>query len=86
MKFAVAFGKVGTLALWTWGVLSFATPTMVPQPSIGRMVFLGLLAVHVAEAFAFANSLSAEDNRPLRNHVGKLLVFGYFHVLDVRYG
>jgi uncharacterized protein YhhL (DUF1145 family) len=86
MKLAVALGKVIVLAAWTWGVLSFLTPTLVPEASVGRMVLLGLLAVHVGEAFAFAKGLAAEDGGSVGGHVGKLLVFGYFHVMGVRYG
>jgi uncharacterized protein YhhL (DUF1145 family) len=86
MKLAIALGKVAVLAAWTWGVLSFLSPTMVPEPSVGQMVFLGLLAVHAGEAFAFAKSVTAEAGGSLASHVGKLLVFGYFHVIGVRYG
>jgi uncharacterized protein YhhL (DUF1145 family) len=86
MKLAVAIGKVVVLAAWMWGLLSFIVPTTVPEPGIGRMVFLGLLAVHAAEAFVFAKVLSSEDGGSAVGHVGKLLVFGYFHVMGVRYG
>lgn len=86
MKLAIAFGKVVVLTGWAWGVLSFLAPASVPQPGIGQTLFLGLLAVHAAEAFAFAKSLVAEAGGSLGGHVGKLLVFGYFHVLGVRYG
>ncbi|MBW1762557.1 MAG: hypothetical protein JRG67_09895 [Deltaproteobacteria bacterium] len=86
MKLIIALGKVVTLAIWTWSILSFLTPAMVPEPSIGKMVFLGLLAVHAGEAFAFAKGLAAKDGASVGSHVGKLLVFGYFHVMGVRYG
>ena len=86
MKLAIALGKVVVLAAWAWGLLSYLTPNMVPEPSVGRMVFLGLLAVHAAEAFAFAKNLAAEEGGMVGSHVGKLLVFGYFHVLAMRYG
>lgn len=86
MKLAIALGKVGALAAWAWGILSFLAPASVPAPGIGQMIFLGLLAVHIAEAFAFAKGLAAEDGGTVGSHVGKLLVFGYFHVLGVRYG
>lgn len=86
MKLAIALGKVVVLAGWAWGVLSFLVPTAVPEPGIGQMVLLGLLAVHAGEAFAFAKGLAAEDGGSVGSHVGKLLVFGYFHVLGVRYG
>ncbi len=86
MKLAVAVGKVVVLAAWMWGLLSFILPTTVPEPEIGRMVFLGLLAVHVAEAVVFAKMLAAEDGGTIGGHIGKLLVFGYFHVMGVRYG
>jgi uncharacterized protein YhhL (DUF1145 family) len=86
MKLIVALGKVATLAIWTWSILSFLTPAMVPEPSIGKMVFLGLLAVHAGEAFAFAKGLAAKDGGSVSSHVGKLMVFGYFHVMGVRYG
>ena len=86
MKLAIAAGKVLVLAGWMWGLLSFIAPSSVPSPEIGRMVALGLLAVHVGEAFAFAKMLAGEDGRPASSHVGPLLVFGYFHVLSVRYG
>jgi uncharacterized protein YhhL (DUF1145 family) len=86
MKLAIALGKVVVLAGWAWGLLSFLAPTTVPEPGIGQMVFLGLLAVHAGEAFAFAKGLAAEDGGSVGSHVGKLLVFGYFHVLGVRYG
>ena len=86
MKLAIALGKVGALAAWTWGILSFLAPASVPSPGIGQMVFFGLLAVHIAEAFAFAKGLAAEDGGTVGSHVGKLLVFGYFQVLGVRYG
>jgi uncharacterized protein YhhL (DUF1145 family) len=86
MKLAVAIGKVAVLAAWMWGLLSFIFPMSVPEPEIGRMVFLGLLAVHVAEAFIFARALSSEDGGPVSGHVGKVLVFGYLHVMGVRYG
>ena len=86
MKLIVALGKVATLAIWTWSILSFLTPAMVPEPSIGKMVFLGLLAVHAGEAFAFAKGLAAKDGGSVGSHVGKLMVFGYFHVMGVRYG
>jgi hypothetical protein len=52
MKLAIALGKVAVLALWAWCILSFLAPTTVPEPAIGKMVFLGLLAVHAGEAFA----------------------------------
>ncbi len=86
MKLIIALGKVITLAIWTWSILSFLTPAMVPEPSIGKMVFLGLLAVHAGEAFAFAKGLAAKDGGSVGSHVGKLMVFGYFHVVGVRYG
>jgi len=86
MKLAVAFGKVIVLTGWAWGVLSFLAPASVPQAGIGQTLFMGLLAVHAAEAFAFAKSLAAEAGGSIGSHVGKLLVFGYFHVLGVRYG
>ena len=86
MKLAIALGKVAVLALWAWCILSFLAPTTVPEPSIGKMVFLGLLAVHAGEAFAFAKGLAAEDGATVGSHVGKLLIFGYFHVMGVRYG
>jgi uncharacterized protein YhhL (DUF1145 family) len=86
MKLVVAIGKVAVLATWMWGLLSFIVPTTIPEPEIGRMVFLGLLAVHAAEAFIFAKPLSSEDGGRVGGHVGKLLVFGYLHVMGVRYG
>jgi uncharacterized protein YhhL (DUF1145 family) len=86
MKLVIALGKVAVLAVWTWGLLSFLTPTMVPEASIGKMAFLGLLAVHAAEAFAFANGLAAEDGGSVGSHTGKLVVFGYLHVMGVRNG
>lgn len=86
MKLAIALGKILVLLGWAWGVLSFLAPASVPQAGIGQMLFLGLLAVHVAEAFAFAKGLVAEAGGSLGSHVGNLLVFGYLHVLGVRYG
>jgi len=86
MKLAIALGKIVVLAGWAWGILSFLAPASVPEPGIGQMVFFGLLAVHVAEAFAFAKGLAAEDGGTVSSHVGKLLVFGYFHVMGVRHG
>ena len=85
MKLAIALGKVVVLAGWTWGLLSFLVPTTVPEPSIGRMLLLGLLAVHAAEAFGFAKGLAAEDGGSVGSHVWRLLVFGYLHVMSVRY-
>ena len=61
MKLAIALGKVAVLAVWAWGILSFLAPASVPEPGIGQMVFFGLLAIHVAEAFIFAKRLAAED-------------------------
>jgi uncharacterized protein YhhL (DUF1145 family) len=86
MKFAVAIGKVAVLAAWLWGLASFVVPTTVPSPEIGRMVFFGLLAVHVAEAFIFSKTLAGEHGGSAGKHAGQLLIFGYFHVLGVRYG
>jgi uncharacterized protein YhhL (DUF1145 family) len=86
MKLAIALGKVATLAIWAWSILSFLAPASVPEPGIGQMVFFGLLAIHVAEAFVFAKGLAAEDGGTVGSHVGKLLVFGYFHLMSVRYG
>ena len=86
MKLAIALGKVAVLAIWLWGLASFVSPASVPAPEIGRMVFLGLLAVHAGEAFAFAKTLLSEAGGSLGGHVGQLLVFGYLHVMGVRYG
>ena len=86
MKLAIALAKVLVLGLWLWGVASFVAPASVPAPEIGRMVFLGLLAVHVGEAFVFAKTLLSEAGGSLGMHVWQLLVFGYFHVMGVRYG
>ncbi|MGB5809814.1 MAG: hypothetical protein WBG86_04735 [Polyangiales bacterium] len=61
MKLVVALGKVIALAGWLWGIASLVTPTMVPAPEVGKMLFFGLLAVHVAEAFIFAKRLVAES-------------------------
>jgi uncharacterized protein YhhL (DUF1145 family) len=66
--------------------LSFVAPASVPVPGIGQMVFFGLLAIHAAEAFVFAKTLAAENGGSVGSHVGKVMVFGYFHVLGVRYG
>lgn len=85
MKLAIALGKVAALAAWTWGLLSFVLPTSVPEPALGRMVVLGLFAVHVAEALVFARALASEHGGSTGSHVGRLLVFGYFHVMGVRY-
>ena len=86
MKLAVALGKVVVLALWMWGLLSFVLPPSVPAPEIGRMVFFGLLAVHAAEALIFAKTLASEAGGSVGSHVGKLVIFGYFHVMGTRYG
>lgn len=86
MKAVVLIGKLTTLAVWFWGILSFVLPAQVPAPSIGRMVLLGLLAVHVAEAFAFAKNLAEENGQSAASHRGQLLLFGYVHVLATRYG
>ena len=86
MKLAIALGKVVVLAAWLWGLTSFVSPASVPAPDIGKMVFLGLLAVHVGEAFVFAKSLLREAGGSLATHVWQLLVFGYLHVMGVRYG
>ncbi|MEM9728244.1 MAG: hypothetical protein AAF997_06645 [Myxococcota bacterium] len=86
MKLVVAFGKVLALAGWLWGLGSLVAPASVPAPEAGRMLFFGLLAVHVAEAFIFAKNLVAEAGGTVAHHASQLLVFGYFHVLGVRYG
>ena len=86
MKLTVAIGKVVVLALWMWALLSFILPAEVPAPEIGRMVLFGLLAVHAAEALIFAKTLASEAGGSVGSHVGKLLVFGYFHVMGTRYG
>lgn len=86
MKLVIAFGKVAVLAGWAWGALSFIAPASVPAPGVGQPFLLGLLAVHAAEAFAFAKTLASEDGGSIGGHVGKLLVFGYFHVMSVRQG
>ncbi len=86
MKLAIAFGKILVLAAMTWGLLSYLTPTMVPAPSVGKMVFLGLLAVHVAEAAVFARGLATERGGTVAHHAGQLMLFGYLHVLQLRYG
>ena len=86
MKLATAVGKIAVLAALAWGVLSFVAPASVPEPGIGQMVFFGLLAIQIAEAFAFAKGLAAEHGGTVGSHVGRLLVFGYLHVLGVRYG
>lgn len=86
MKLAIALGKVVVLAGWAWGVLSYIAPASVPYAGVGQALFLGLLAVHAAEAFTLAKALAAEDGGAIGGHVGKLLLFGYFHVLGVRYG
>lgn len=86
MKLAIAFGKVLTLAGWAWGVLAFLAPTQVPMPGIGQVFLFGLIAVHLGEAFAFAKGLTSEDGGSVGSHAGRLLIFGYFHVLGVRYG
>lgn len=86
MKLFVAFGKLLALAGWLWGIGSLVAPASVPAPEAGRMLFFGLLAVHVAEAYIFGKNLVAEAGGTLGQHVTQLLVFGYFHVLGVRYG
>jgi len=42
--------------------------------------------VHAGEAFAFAKGLAAKDGGSMGGHVGKLLVFGFLHLLSVRDG
>ena len=86
MKLVVVFGKVLALAGWLWGIGSLVAPASVPAPEAGRMLFFGLLAVHVAEAFIFAKNLLTETGGTIGYHVSQLLVFGYFHVLGARYG
>ncbi|MFW2387170.1 MAG: hypothetical protein ACN4G0_02460 [Polyangiales bacterium] len=86
MKLAIALGKIIVLAAWAWGTLSFIAPGSVPRPGIGQTLLLGLLAVHLAEAFVFAKKLAAEDGGSVGAHARKVLVFGYIHVLGVRYG
>ncbi|MDH3202568.1 MAG: hypothetical protein OEM15_16885 [Myxococcales bacterium] len=85
MKLVIALGKVIALTGWAWGLLSLLTPTMVPAPEIGRMVLLGLLAVHVAETIAFAKNLASETGKPVVWHARQIMIFGYFHVMGVRY-
>ena len=86
MNLAIALGKVAVLAVWLWGLASFITPGSVPAPDIGKLVFLGLLGVHVGEAFAFGKGLVKEAGGTLGSHIWQLLVFGYLHVMGVRYG
>ena len=86
MKIVIALGKIACVAIWMWGLLSFLLASSVPEPALGRMVLLGFLAVHAAEAFAFAKKLAADKCGSVGGHVAKLLAFGNFHVMDVRYG
>lgn len=86
MKLAIALGKIVVLAAWGWGILSYIVPSSVPLPGIGQAVLLGLVAIHVAEAFIFSKSLAAEAGGSAGSHAAKLFVYGYFHLLSVRYG
>ena len=86
MKLVIAFGKLIALAGWFWGIGSLIAPATVPAPEIGRWVFFGLLAVHVAESIIFAKKLAEEAGGTVGSHVGQLMVFGYFHVMGVRHG
>lgn len=86
MKIAIALGKLVILVAWGWGLASYLAPARIWEPSLGRMVFLGLLAVHVAEAVVFAKKLAVERGGSVGSHIMKLLAFGYFHVLELRYG
>ena len=86
MQLAIAAGKVVVLAVWFWGVSSFLVPARIPAAEIGRLVLLGLLAVHIGEAIGYSKTLAAEEGGSRQAHVLRLLLFGYLHVLDTRYG
>ena len=40
---------------------------------------------HVAETIAFAKSIAAESGGSVGSHAWRIMIFGYFHVMGVRY-
>lgn len=76
-------GKSLVAVVWILCISSFLMPADWNAASLGRMLFWGMLVVHAIECVAFRSTLKAAP-APLSNHVVKTMVFGLFHLREIR--
>ncbi|MED5465325.1 MAG: DUF1145 domain-containing protein [Myxococcota bacterium] len=83
MRTCIKLGKAGTLVFW--GLVAF---TMVRPlgPPLGQLLIMAaplIMGIHVMEAFFFIRTFK-EKVPELSAHALQVLIFGVFHILEVR--
>ncbi len=79
----MGLAKVFVVAGWVLGIASFFLPSGASLVWAGRCLFWFLLIAHTAECLIFLPVLRRAGGS-LAEHLGKTMVFGVFHVREVR--
>lgn len=76
-------GKTVIAVVWVLCIASFLMPADWNAASLGKALFWGMLVIHVVECIAFRSTLKAAPP-PLSNHVVQTMIFGFFHLREIR--
>ena len=75
--------KLGLLAIWIVCIAAFFVGAESAAARLGRLVFWIMLAAHVVEFLVFRRTFERAGGG-LAHHFLRTLVFGFFHIRDVR--
>ena len=75
--------KIAVLATWLLAAAAFLLPSSSTLGSLGRILFLLLLGIHVVECLVFSSALK-RTGRPLGTEILQTLLFGVIHYGEVK--
>ncbi len=79
----MSIGKIITLGAWLFALSSFVVEMPAPAQAFGRGLACFLLVAHIVECGIFFSVLKRAGGS-LRNHLLQTIIFGLFHVRELR--
>ena len=82
IRAVIVVGKVVTLAVIVWGIVSWIVPDSIPLSGVGRIFAIALPAVHLLELPLYRKLIGAVGGSRVV-HAAQVIAFGLFHKLDM---
>lgn len=83
MRTCIKLGKAATLGFWGLVAFTMVRPLGAPLGPLLIMAAPLIMGIHVMEAFFFIRNFK-EKVPELSAHALQVLIFGVFHILEVR--
>jgi uncharacterized protein YhhL (DUF1145 family) len=75
-------GKIVLLIIWAYGLASFVIAPESTFAGVGRLIFLGMAAIHVVECGVFWKALQRAGGS-MPSQLARTFLFGVLHLQEI---